>query len=162
GQGAEADRLIELLDRATAIPESGPGALKSWAWAMPVKVVRGQVDDVRERLDDRMRGWEAYGGPLYEAAGAWVAATQTRGQAEGFLREMGSFAAETGSRPVEWEADLLEARWRASEGDLAAAAAAYERARAGFAAGGVPRGVAVCDLETAELKGPDALSSDER
>ncbi|MGZ5329382.1 MAG: hypothetical protein ACXWFU_13585, partial [Actinomycetota bacterium] len=67
-----------------------------------------------------------------------------------------------GCRPIAWEADLLEGRWRAAIDESEAAVTAFARARAGYEEGKAMRMVALCDLEMAAALGLDRLDPEGR
>jgi len=162
GEVAEANRLGDILIQRGPRPPGGSGPIRAWAVAIPMMVARGDLEGARERLDDRLPGWKNVAVSLFEGAGAWVAASGSWDRAAAFIEEMRAFAAYSGCRPVGWEADLLDGRWRSATGDVEAAVSSFVRAREGFAEGGAVHEVAVCDLEIASARGRGALTPQEQ
>jgi tetratricopeptide (TPR) repeat protein len=163
GARAEAERLASIVSRLGGLRVSGGGnALRSWASEMALLAARGDLEIVRARLDDRAPGWMVHAVAFFEGAAAWAAGARAWDRAAALVQEMRSFAARTGCRPIAWEADLLEGRWRAALGETEAAATAFARARAGYEEGKAAHMVAVCDLEVATVGGVDRLDPDER
>ncbi len=163
GARAEADRLAAIVSRLGGLRVFGGGnALRSWTSEMAMLAARGDLDEVRARLDERVPGWMVHAVAFFEGAAAWAAEARAWDRVADLVAEMRSFATRTGCRPIAWEADLLEGRWRAATGENEAAVAAFARARAGYEEGRAMRMVAVCDLEAATAHGVDRLDPEER
>ena len=162
GARAEAERLASIASRLGLLASGGGNALRPWASEMALLAASGELEVVRARLDEREPGWMTHGVAFFEGAAAWAAEARAWDRTPDLVEEMRSFATRTGCRPIAWEADLLEGRWRAAIGETEVAAAAFARARGGYEEGRAVRMVAVCDLEVATARGVDRLDPEER
>jgi hypothetical protein len=159
GEAAEADRLLARLARPTAGGDRL--AIRQWSAAMPLMVARGDLEGVRQRLDDRVPGWRVHGETFFEAAGAWAARAEAWERVPALLDEMRTFSS-GGCRPAAWHADLLEARWIGATNRADAALGMYESARSAFTRAGAVHEAAVCDVEMAEVIGVGVLDHERR
>ena len=162
GARAEADRLTALLIRTSDEQQGDRSPIQPWSAVIPLLVARGDLAAAQERLEARVYGWRTFPVEVFEGAAAWVSAAGAWDHVDGYLREMRAFVADTGCAPITWIADRLEGRWRAATGDPDAAVMALARAREGYADAGARHEAAVCDLDIAEARGPDALLQEER